>query len=109
MIDKLVYSSELGDLRKKEKQAPKQISVMKNDGIVRVRKESKGRGGKTVTIISGLRLSDAELSLLALKIKQKCGAGGTVKDGSIIIQGDAVDTIIQHLQREGIQAKKAGG
>jgi translation initiation factor 1 len=109
MIDKLVYSSELGDLRKKEKRAPKQNSVMKNDGIVRVRKESKGRGGKTVTIISGLQLSDVDISTLAFKIKQKCGAGGTVKDGNIIIQGDAVDTIIQHLQREGIQAKKAGG
>jgi translation initiation factor 1 len=109
MIDRLVYSSELGDLRKKEKRASKQNSVMKNDGIVRVRKESKGRGGKTVTIISGLQLSDAGLSLLALKLKQKCGAGGTVKDGDILIQGDVVDAIMQQLQDEGIKAKRAGG
>jgi Translation initiation factor 1 (eIF-1/SUI1) and related proteins len=54
-------------------------------------------------------LSDAGLSLLALKIKQKCGAGGTVKDGNIIIQGDAIDAIIQQLQDEGIKAKRAGG
>lgn len=109
MVDRLVYSSELGDLRKKERRAPRQNSVMKNDGMVRVRKESKGRGGKTVTIISGLQLSDAGLSLLALKIKQKCGAGGTVKDGNIIIQGDALDAIIQQLQDEGIKATRAGG
>jgi translation initiation factor 1 len=109
MIDRLVYSSELGDVRKKEKRAPRQNSVMKNDGIVRVRKETKGRRGKTVTIISGLQLSDTGVYLLALKLKQKCGAGGTVKDGNIIIQGDAVDASLQQLLDEGIKAKRAGG
>jgi translation initiation factor 1 len=109
MPDKIVYSTESGDLRKKHDDASRSPSVKINDGIVRVQKESKGRGGKTVSVIYGLSLSGTELSLLAARLKQKCGAGGTVKERTIIIQGDKVDFIVQLLQKEGFNVKRAGG
>ena len=109
MSDKIVYSTETGDLRKKQNGTFRSPSGKINDGLVRVQKESKGRGGKTVSVIYGLKLSGTELSLLATRLKQKCGAGGTVKDGAIIIQGDKVDFIVQLLQHEGFNVKRAGG
>jgi translation initiation factor 1 len=109
MSDKIVYSTESGDLRKKEKSASRTPSGRMHDGIVSVQKESKGRGGKTVSVIYGLPLSGAELSFLSARIKQKCGAGGTVKEGAIIIQGDKVDFIVQLLQKEGFHVKRSGG
>lgn len=114
MADKIVYSQEFGDLRnkkdkKKNAAAPKAPSGIKNDGIVRVQKESKGRGGKTVTVVYGVPLSGSELSLLAASLKQKCGTGGSVKDGVILIQGDRTETVIQVLTEKGYKVKKAGG
>lgn len=114
MADKIVFSQEFGDLRnkknrKKNESKPKAPSGMKNDGIVRVQRESKGRGGKTVTAVYGVPLSGNELSLLAASLKQKCGTGGTVKDGVILIQGDKTDSIIQVLTEKGYTVKKAGG
>jgi translation initiation factor 1 len=107
--DTLVWSSQAGDLRKKEKSAPRPSSGMKRDGIVRVQKESKGRGGKTVSVIYGLPLSGAALSAIAPRLKQKCGTGGTVRDGTVIIQGDKVDEILRLLSQEGFAVKRAGG
>jgi translation initiation factor 1 len=109
MSDKIVYSTETGDLRKRQNGTSRPPSGKTNDGIVKVQKESKGRGGKTVSVIYGLTLSGNELSLLATRLKQKCGAGGTIKDGVIIIQGDKIDFIIHLLQTEGFNAKRAGG
>jgi len=114
MADKIVYSQEFGDLRNKKNKkkgsaAPKAPSGIKNDGIVRVQRESKGRGGKTVTVVYGVPLSGNELSLLAASLKQKCGTGGTVKDGVILIQGDKSETVIQMLTEKGYTVKKAGG
>ena len=109
MSDKIVYSTETGDLRKKQKGASRTPAGTIHGGIVRVQKESKGRGGKTVSVIYGLPLSGTELSLLAGRLKQKCGAGGTVKEGAIIIQGDKVDFIVQLLQKEGFNVKRSGG
>jgi translation initiation factor 1 len=109
MSDKIVYSTESGDLRKKQKDASRSPSIKINDGMVRVQKESKGRGGKTVSVIYGLPLSRTELTILAARLKQKCGSGGTVKERTIIIQGDKVDFIVQLLQKEGFDAKRAGG
>jgi translation initiation factor 1 len=106
--DKIVYSTESGDLRK-EKAASRSTSGKTRDDMVRVQKESKGRGGKTVSVIYGLPISVNELSALAARLKQKCGAGGTVKEGAIIIQGDKVDFIVQLLQKEGFKVKRAGG
>jgi translation initiation factor 1 len=62
-----------------------------------------------VTVVYGVPLSGNELSLLAASLKQKCGTGGTVKDGVILIQGDKTDTVIQVLTEKGYSVKKAGG
>lgn len=79
------------------------------DGIVRVRREVKGRGGKTVTVISGLLLADEALRLVAGELKRRCGSGGTVKDGVIEIQGEHLTLVIADLQQRGYRVKQAGG
>jgi len=76
---------------------------------VRVGRETKGRGGKGVTVITGLRLSVAELEAIAGELKRRCGCGGTVKDGVIEIQGEHRDTIVAALRARGFDAKRAGG
>jgi translation initiation factor 1 len=79
------------------------------DGIVRVARESKGRGGKTVTLVRGLALDDEALAALAKRLRSACGAGGTVKDGVVEVQGDHAGRIVQLLQGEGWRVKRAGG
>jgi translation initiation factor 1 len=79
------------------------------DGIVRVRRETKGRGGKTVTTVSDVKLGVQALRELASGLKRRCGTGGTVKDGVIEIQGDHRETIVAELSRRGFTAKPAGG
>jgi translation initiation factor 1 len=79
------------------------------DGILRVRRETGGRGGKTVTTISGAPGGDAELRTLAKELKRVCGSGGSVKDGVIEIQGDHRDRVVQRLQSLGHTVKLAGG
>jgi translation initiation factor 1 len=78
-------------------------------GNVRVSRERAQRGGKTVTVIRGLPLSQTELEALARNLKRLCGAGGTVKEGAIEIQGDHRDKIVAHLQQLGYRARRAGG
>ena len=77
--------------------------------VVRVGRETKGRRGKGVTIISDLPLDENDLIELATKLKTRLGTGGTVKDGRIEIQGDHRDRIIQELEGMGYRAKRAGG
>ncbi|OGR18639.1 MAG: translation initiation factor SUI1 [Desulfobacterales bacterium GWB2_56_26] len=79
------------------------------DGIVRVGRETKGRKGKGVTIISGVPLSEEEVQALAKELKKRCGSGGTVKDAAIEIQGDHRDTVIEELQKRGWKVKRVGG
>ncbi len=79
------------------------------DGQVRVSRETKGRKGKGVTLVSGLPLNAKDLQKLAKQLKRKCGAGGTVKDGVIEIQGEHRDQLVQALQALGYKAKRAGG
>jgi len=79
------------------------------DGIVRVGRETKGRKGKGVTVITGLPLDAKGLRKLAKLLKRKCGAGGTVKDGVIEIQGDHREMLLEELRREGYPAKRCGG
>ena len=81
----------------------------KNDGIVRVRRERKGHGGKTVTVIDGVIGSDAELAALAQQLKKLCGSGGTAKDGNIEIQGDHCEKVMAKLTGLGYRVKRAGG
>jgi translation initiation factor 1 len=79
------------------------------NGVVRVSRETKGRAGKGVSLITGLPLSEAQIDELATKLKKRCGTGGTVKDGVIEIQGDHRDVLVAELIKLGFQAKKAGG
>jgi len=81
----------------------------KGDGIVRVRRETKGRGGKTVTTIAGVPVSGAALRDLCSELKRHCGTGGTVKDGTIEVQGDHRETILADLSRRGFTVKLGGG
>jgi translation initiation factor 1 len=74
-----------------------------------VRREKKGRGGKTVTTVTGVPLPPNELKDLAKDLRRRCGTGGTVKNGVIEIQGDHADTILETLKQSGFQAKRAGG
>jgi translation initiation factor 1 len=78
-------------------------------GPVRVARETQGRGGKGVTVISGLGLAPAALEALARELKQRCGSGGRAVDGRIEIQGEHRDTLVAELGRRGIVAKRAGG
>ena len=76
---------------------------------VRVGREVAGRGGKGVTVISGLTLEAAQLDELAARLKRLCGAGGAVKNGRIEIQGDHRERLVAELCRLGLEAKRAGG
>jgi translation initiation factor 1 len=80
-----------------------------NDGVVRVGRETKGRKGKGMSLVSGVPLPPEELKTLAKELKQKCGTGGTVKDGVIEIQGDHRDTLIDLLKARGWMVKRSGG
>lgn len=87
----------------------KQRPASTGDGIVRLRRETKGRGGKAVTIIAGVPLAPAELKQLARELKQHCGVGGSVKDACIEIQGDHRDVLQLQLEKRGFTVKRAGG
>lgn len=79
------------------------------DGVVRVSRETGGRGGKIVTTIKGLALDSDALTRLAKRLKAICGTGGTIKDGIIELQGDQRDAVIKLLAGEGWNVKRAGG
>lgn len=83
--------------------------VQPRGGAVRVSREKQGRGGKIVTVISGLPLDDAQLAALAGELKRRCGAGGGVAGANIEVQGDHRDTLVADLQKRGFDAKKSGG
>ncbi|MCP1607106.1 translation initiation factor Sui1 [Pseudomonas citronellolis] len=87
----------------------KQSVVPAGDGIARVRRETKGRGGKTVTTVSGVPLAEDALKELATALKKRCGTGGALKDGVIEIQGDHVELLLEELVKRGFKAKKSGG
>lgn len=76
--------------------------------VVRVQRETKGRGGKAVTLVKGISLPDNELEALGKQLKAACGSGGTVKDGVIEVQGDHIDRIVALLNAQGYKAKRAG-
>ncbi|HEY4320284.1 MAG TPA: translation initiation factor Sui1 [Gemmatimonadales bacterium] len=110
----LVYSTELGrtcpDCREALGRCRCHASqAVVGDGNVRVSRETKGRGGKCVTVIAGLPLGTNDLGTLAAALKKRCGTGGTAKDGLITIQGDHRDMLVTHLQSLGYRAKPSGG
>jgi translation initiation factor 1 len=88
---------------KRQKAAPA------GDGIVRVGRQTKGRKGKGVTVVTGVPLDGAELAQLATRLKRRCGSGGTVKDGVIEIQGDHRDVVVVELEKAGWTVKRSGG
>ncbi len=86
----------------------KSVAVAK-DSVVRVGRETNGRKGKGVTIVTGIPLAEAELKVYAQSLKKKCGSGGTLKQGTVEIQGDHRDTLITLLSKEGWVVKRTGG
>ncbi len=76
---------------------------------MRLQRETKGRGGKAVTIISGLPLAGEDLKSLASQLKKKCGVGGALKEGNIEIQGDQRAVLKSELEKLGYRVKLAGG
>lgn len=106
--DKTVWSSEQGDLRKVD--SAKQIrSLPPNQQTAYLHRDSKGRGGKTVSLVKNLVLNADDLRDLGKKLKQACGSGGAVKDGIIEIQGDHREKIAEMLKGMGYRVKIAGG
>ncbi len=79
------------------------------DGVVRVSRQTQGRKGKGVTVITGVPLAGAELQALATRLKKRCGSGGTVRDGVIEIQGDHREALLPELQQRGWTVKQSGG
>ncbi len=117
---RLVYSDELGNQCPKCRKPLKQCRCQEqkktaasaappNDGVVRIQRQTKGRKGNGVTLITGVPLAGEELKALAKQLKQRCGTGGTVKDGVIEIQGDQRDLLKQLLDEKGWKVKLAGG
>lgn len=102
---KLVYSTGLGRIE----DTPATPVAPKSDGIVRIRRETKGRKGKGVTTVSGLGLPPDELKNLCSQLKKTCGTGGAVKDFVIEIQGDNREKIQALLEKRGYTVKLAGG
>jgi translation initiation factor 1 len=112
----LVYSTETGRICPECRNAVAQCTCIAasraapaGDGVVRVSRQSKGRGGKVVTVVKGLALDALALAALGKQLRIACGSGGTVKDGVIEVQGDHCDVIMETLRAHGHDPKRAGG
>jgi len=107
--NRTVWSSEQGDLRKKQENTVSARSLPPQQQTVYLHRESSGRGGKAVTLVKNLVLSADDLKALAKKLKQECGTGGTIKEGVIEIQGEQRERIADVLRKLGYKVKIAGG
>lgn len=110
----LVYSTDGGRMCPQCRQpvsacACKAAATVAGDGVVRVSRQTKGRGGKCVTLVRGLALDAAALALLGKQLRTACGSGGTVKDGVIEVQGDHCDLVMDVLHKHGHRPRRAGG
>lgn len=103
---RLVFSTDRGRIQP-EDDTP--TPPPQGDGIVRLRRETKGRKGKGVTLVDGLGAEDKELKAIAKRLKQLCGTGGAVKNGVVEIQGDQRDKLKPELEKMGYPVKLAGG
>lgn len=108
----LVYSTATGRMCPDCREAIAQCRCQEpqlpaGDGTVKVSRDSKGRGGKVVTLVSGVPLLGEELKALAKELKQKCGVGGAIKDGVIEIQGEQRELVAAELSKKGFKVKKA--
>lgn len=102
---RVVYSTSDGDLRKARDPRPAATA----GGRVKVRRETSGRRGKTVTTVSNVPLGEDALRDLAGRLKKRCGVGGSARDGIIELQGDHRDAVMELLAAEGLDAVLAGG
>lgn len=102
---RLVYSTDKGRIDEPKAEAVRP----KGDGIVRIQRQTSGRKGKGVCLITGIDADDTTLATLAAELKKKCGCGGSLKEGVIEIQGDKRDLIKSLLEAKGMKVKLAGG
>lgn len=121
--NRVVYSTEHGQLAKSMEKGSSSRKAKKNSGLkpnpptitnpakqgVRIRRESKGRGGKNVCVVDGLPLDEKGLKVLLKKLKSQLGSGGAVKGTSLEIQGDHREKLLLLLEKEGFKAKLSGG
>ena len=107
--NRTVWSSNKGDLRRKQADSQNVKTLPPREQTVYLHRDSKGRGGKEVTLVKQLVLSENDLRALATRLKQICGSGGTVKDGIIEIQGEHREKIAEALKKMGYKVKIAGG
>ena len=112
----LVYSTETGRTCPECRMALAQCtckakarSAPAGDGVVKVSRQTKGRGGKSVTLVTGLALDPDALAVLGKQLRTACGCGGTVKDGVIEVQGDHCEKVMDALKKQGYQPKRVGG
>ena len=106
----LVYSTDSGRMCPVCRQAMAQCAckaqpITVGDGVVRVSLQTKGRGGKSVTLVKGLLLDEVAIAILGKQLRTACGSGGTVKDGIVEVQGDHVTLITTLLQKQGFNLK----
>lgn len=107
--NRTVWTSDQGDLRKNESNVRGIVSLPSQQQLVYLHRDSKGRGGKTVTLVKKLVLSEDDMKDLAKKLKQVCGSGGTIKADMIEIQGEHREKIAETLSKMGYKVKIAGG
>jgi translation initiation factor 1 len=111
----LVYSTEAGRMCPACRQPLAQCACKAqavpppSDGVVRVSRETKGRGGKAVTLVKGAPLDALALAALGKQLRAACGSGGTVKDGVVEVQGDHCERVMALLKEKGWTVKRAGG
>lgn len=104
-LGSIVYSTD-PNFKFADDSEPEVANLPKNQQKLRLRIEKSGRGGKTVTIVKGFVGSDDDLAALAKFLKQKCGVGGSVKDGEIVIQGDIMPKLAEILKKDGYTQTK---
>ena len=101
----VVYSTN-PDFHYKTEETPEAETLAPDRQKLRVRKETKGRGGKVVTVVGGFTGSEEDLKELGRRLKTQCGVGGSVKEGEIIVQGDFRERIVELLLKEGYKQTK---
>ena len=112
---RLVYSTDAGRICPDCRQpvaacvCKKATARLAPRGVIRVSRQTKGRGGKTVTRVEGVPLDDEALAQLGKQLRTTCGSGGTVKNGVIEVQGDHCEKVIEALKQGGYAAKRSGG
>ena len=104
---RLVYSTDDGDQRRRQRTTGRKAPALPRDGVVRIFREKGNRGGKTVTVVRGLPPRD--LDAVAADLKRLCGAGGSAKSGAVEVQGDHREKIAARLTAQGYSVKLAGG